>query len=147
MSTTWAMKQKASGQLCGRLNAQGYEQLEGQHYYADSIAAPVTNPNTIQILLTLMCMNLKWQAEIVDVKGAFLQGIFENGKEICIYVPDRMERFYGSRKDVVLQLNVPIYGTKQAASCFYKQLVKRTADCGYKRSKADPCLYFVWKND
>ena len=47
MSMTWAMKQKASGQLRGHLNARGYEQLEGQHYYADSIAAPVTNLNTI----------------------------------------------------------------------------------------------------
>ena len=95
MSTTWAMEQKASGQLRGCLNAQGYEQLEGQHYYADSIAAPVTNPNTIQILLTLMCMNPKWQAEIVDVEGAFLQGKFENGKEMYINVPDGIEKFYG----------------------------------------------------
>ena len=92
-------------------------------------------------------MNPKRQAEIVDVEGAFLQGKFENGKEMYINVPDGMERFYGSRKDVVLRLNVPIYGTKQAASCLYKQLVKQTADCGYKQSKADPCLYFAWKND
>ena len=117
--------------------------MEGQHYYADSIAVPVTNLNTIRILLTLMCMNPKWQAEIVDVKGAFLQGKFKNGKKMYIDVPDGLEKFYGSQKDVVMCLNVPIYGTKQAASCFYKQLVKRMADCGYKRSKADPCLYFV----
>ena len=120
--------------------------MEGQHYFADSIAAPVTNPNTICIILTLMCMNPKWKAEIVDVEGAFLQGKFENGEVMYIDVPDGMEEFYGSRKDVGLRLNVPIYGTKQAASCFYKQLVKRTTDRGYQRSKADPCLYFVWKD-
>ena len=95
MSTTWAMKQKASRKLCGRLNAWGYEQLEGQHYYADSIFAPVNNPNTIQILLMPMCMNPKWKAEIVDVEGAFLQGKFKNGEEMYIDVPDRMEKFYG----------------------------------------------------
>ena len=146
MSTTWAMKQKASGQLRGRLNARGYEQLEGQHYYAHLIAATVTNPNTIRILLILMCMNPKWNAEIVNIEGAFLQGEFKNGEEMYIDVPDGMEKFYGSQKDVVLKLNVPIYGTKQAASCFYKQLVKKTKDRGYKRSKADPCLNFVWKH-
>ena len=31
MTTTWAMKKKASGKLCGRLNARGYEQVEGKH--------------------------------------------------------------------------------------------------------------------
>ena len=80
LSMTWAMKQKASGELLGRLNARGFEQLDGQPYYADIIAVPVTNPNTIRILLSLMCMNPKWIAEIVDLKGAFLQGEFENGE-------------------------------------------------------------------
>lgn len=47
MSTTWEMKQKASGQLPRCLNAQGYKPLERQQYYADLIAVPVTNPNTI----------------------------------------------------------------------------------------------------
>jgi hypothetical protein len=45
---TWAMKRKTNGNLRGRLNARGYEQLESKHYYSDLIAAPV-NPNTIQL--------------------------------------------------------------------------------------------------
>ena len=61
-----------------------------------------------------MCMNPNWIAEIVDVEGAFLQGKFENGEVMYIDVPDGMELFYGNHKDVVLHLNVPIYGTKQA---------------------------------
>jgi len=48
MSTTWAMKKKTNGKHRGRLNARGYEQLQGMHYHLDSIAAPVTNPNTIR---------------------------------------------------------------------------------------------------
>ena len=46
----------------------------------------------------------------------------------------------------MLRLNVPIYGTMQAASCFYKELVRRMKDHRYERLKADPCLYFVWKD-
>ena len=42
-------------------------------------------------------------------------------------------------------LNVPIYGTKQAAHCFYQTLVKKVKDRNYNRSKADPCLYYIWQ--
>ena len=92
-------------------------------------------------------MNLRWIAEIIDVKGAFLQSQFEHGEVMYIEVPDGMENYYGKKEDVVLLLNVPIYGTKQAASCFYKTLIKKMKDRGYERSKADPCLYFVWKEN
>lgn len=147
LTTTWAMKKKANGTFRGRLNARGFEQVDGSHFFGDSIAAPVTCPSTIRTLIVLLCMNPKWVARIKDVEGAFLQGKFENGEVIYIEVPDGMEEFYGSRSENVLLLNVPIYGTKQAAHCFYKTLVKRTSERGYQRSKADPCLHFVWHND
>ena len=38
---------------------------------------------------------------------------------------------------------VPLYGTVQAAKCFYRTLVKRAERKGYLRSKADPCLLIV----
>ena len=82
--------------------------------------------------------------DIIDVKGAYLQGQFENGEIMYIEVPDGMEKYYWKKGDMVLHLNVPIYGTKQAASCFYKTLVKKTQNSGYERSKADPCLYIIW---
>jgi hypothetical protein len=88
----------------------------------------------------------KWVVIIIDVEGAFLQGKFTNGEQMHIDVPDGMEKFYGSREDVVLLLNVPIYGTKQAAHCFYQTLVKEVKDRNYERSKADPCLYFLRRN-
>jgi hypothetical protein len=57
-----------------------------------------------------------------------------------------MDKFYGSKEDDVLLLNVPIYGTKQAAHCFCQTLVKKLKDRNYNRSKADPCLYYIWQN-
>ena len=59
-------------------------------------------------------------------------------------IPDGMEEFYGSRASKLLKLNVPIYGTKQAANCFYQRLVEEVEDRNYKRSQADPCLYYSW---
>ena len=61
-----------------------------------------------------------------------------------IEIPNGFHKFYG--KDEVLKLSVPIYGTKQAALCFYKTLVKKVTERKYERSKADPCLYFSWKD-
>jgi hypothetical protein len=66
---------------------------------------------------------------------------------MCIDVPDVMDKFYGSQDDVVLLLNVPIYGTKQAAHCFYQTLVKKVKDRNYNRLKADPCLYYIQKSN
>ena len=48
------MKKTTNGEVHRRLNARGFEQVDGQLFYVDIIAAPVTNPNTIQILLTLV---------------------------------------------------------------------------------------------
>ena len=47
LTTTWAIKLKSNGTCRGRLNARGYEQVNGSHYASDSIAAPVTNLITV----------------------------------------------------------------------------------------------------
>jgi hypothetical protein len=57
LTTTWTMNLKSNGTLRGRLNAHGYEQVHESHYVSDSIAAPVINPITVQIILMLYCMN------------------------------------------------------------------------------------------
>ena len=143
MSTTWAMKKKTNSKHRGRL---GCEQLEGKHYHSDSIAAPVTNPNTICNVWTLLAMIPEWVAIVIDVEGAFLQRRFTNGKKIHIDVPDGMDKFNGRREDIVSLLNMPIYGMKQAHHCFYQTLVKKEKDRNYSRSKTDPCLYFILQN-
>jgi hypothetical protein len=142
LTTTWAMKLKSNGTRRGRLNARGYEQVDGSHYASDSIAAPVTNPITVRIVLMLYCMNRTWISAIIDVEGAFLQGHFANGEELYIEVPDGFHEWYEG--DVVLRMNVPLYGTKQAAYCFFKTFASRIKNLTYKQSKADPCLYFAW---
>jgi hypothetical protein len=55
---------------------------------------------------------------IIDVEGAFLQGRFANGEELYIEVPEGFHKWYEG--DIVLRMNVPLYGTKQAAYCFFK---------------------------
>ena len=60
-------------------------------------------------------MNPGWTSAIINVEGAFLQGHFENGKELYMEVPYGFESHYSA--DVVLHMNILIYGTKQAVHC------------------------------
>ena len=100
LTTTWAFKIKSNGTHQGRFNTRGYEQVDGRHYAPDSIAMPVTNPITVQIVLMLWCVNPGWISAIIDVEGAFLQGKFENGKELYMEVPNVFKEHYSG--DVVL---------------------------------------------
>ena len=144
LKTVWAMKRKSNGTFRGRMNAAGYAQVSGEQYLPDSISAPVTNGQSARTLMTLYCMNPDWTAFIVDVEGAFLQGRFNaDEKPIFIRVPEGFERWYPG--DVALRLNVPIYGTKQAAHCFYTRLAEVLREHGkLERSSADSCLFYVW---
>jgi hypothetical protein len=77
IDTMWAMNKKSRGTLRGRGNVQGFKQVKGQHYDGSSISAPVTNGVTIRIASTLMLAS-GGIAHVVNVKGAFLYGKFED---------------------------------------------------------------------
>ena len=84
-----------------------------------------------------------WIAKIVDVKGAFLHGEFEEDDEpIYMGVPQGFESHY--EDDVVLLLGRTIYGLKNAARAFWKELLKAFSKMDCERSQADPCMYFQW---
>jgi hypothetical protein len=57
-------------------------------------------------------------------------------------VPEGFEEFYGAY--VLLLLLQTIYGLKQAAMAFWRELVKALPDMNFKISAADPCLYHCW---
>jgi hypothetical protein len=139
----WAMKKKANGIFRARLVGRGFCQVDGEHYDSASISSPVTNDTTIRIILTLMVMMLG-DGRVCDVHGAFLHGLFQDDEEIYMRVPEGLEEHYG--KDVVLLLKKTIYGLKQSARAFWRELLKAMTSMGFERSAADPCLYFKWVN-
>jgi hypothetical protein len=83
-----------------------------------------------------------WLGLIVDVKGTFLHGDFEDGEVIYMKVPHGFEKFYPD--DVVLKLKKCIYGLKQAAMAFWHQLLLCMKSMGVACSTTDPCLYHKW---
>jgi hypothetical protein len=135
--------------LWARINARGFEQIDGQHYFSDSVLSPVSNPLTVRMLCMLCAMNPEWEVCVINVEGPFLQGKFQNGEAMYMEVPDGngMEQYYGSCKDVVFRMLVPIYGTKQAAECSYQELVKRSKEKGYERTNADFTLFKLWTKE
>ena len=43
-------------------------------------------------------------------------------------------------------MNIPIYGTKQAAHFSYEVLVNKVKEGNWNQSKVDPCLHYSWMN-
>ena len=142
LSSTWAMKKKANGTLRARMVARGYEQIDGMHYDSSSIAAPVTNELSIRIMMVLALM-AGWAMKIVDIKGAFLRGEFEEGSDpVYLEIPQGFEKYYP--KNCVLRLLRTLYGLSEAAMAFWKQMLKAFEYMEFNRSRADPCLYYKW---
>ena len=56
LSTTWEMKKKESGVFRARLNARGFEKIEGMHYDAASISSPVATDVSIRIAMVMGLM-------------------------------------------------------------------------------------------
>ena len=64
-----------------------------------------------------------WIAKIVDKKGAFLHGELDEGTDrVYMAVPEVFEKHYDNQ--VVLLLLKTIYGLKNAAKAFWKELFK-----------------------
>ena len=133
------MKKKSNGTLHGRINVRGFKQVEGQHYNASSISAPVTNGMTIKLVLVLMLAS-GGIAHVADVKGALLHGKFDDGEKIYIKITLGFKEFYDN--DRVLLPKKCLYGLRQAAMAFYRRLLAAATKIGLKRSSADPCLYY-----
>ena len=76
----------------------------------------MTNDPIIRIVLVLMLL-ADWMARINDVKGVFLKGNFEDGKETFMEVPQGMEHHYWGL--AILRLLKPIFGLKQTALLFW----------------------------
>ena len=109
MDSVWAMKKKNNGTLCDR-----------QHFNGITISSRVTNAVTIRIVLVLMAV-AKMMAHIVDVKGAFLHGEFENGEKVYMTILRGFEKHFPD--GCVILLLKCLYGLKQAARAFLRQLL------------------------
>ena len=68
-------------------------QVDGEHYILDDISSPDTNEATICVVLVLSVI-FHWTNELIDVKGAFLCGNFQEEKPIYMKVPEGFVKYY-----------------------------------------------------
>ena len=141
LSNVWAMKKKASGAFRARLNARGYEQVDGEHYDSHATFAPVASEMTIMIIFVLIIL-ANWVVHVMDVKGAFLLGDFEKDRKMWMTIPKGMESKYPP--GWLIFLGKTLYGTKQAARAFWNKVQEVMKLIQFLRNRADPCLYFAW---
>ncbi len=81
-----------------------------------------------------------WATHIVDVKGAFQKGQFENGEKIYMKITEGMENHYSSTSALLLKKT--LYGLRQAAMQSWRLLLEIMKKMGHERSKVDPCIYY-----
>jgi hypothetical protein len=138
---TLATQKKSNGQYRARLNASGYEHIDGVRYDSTCISSPVTNDATVMILLVLSLI-FGWTAELIGVKGAFLHENFKKEGNVYMDVSEGFEQYYPL--GWLLILLQTIYGLKQAEKSFFVEAENALEDMDYDQSKAAYCLYFSW---
>ena len=86
----------------------------------------------------------KWDAKIVDIDNAFLNGELEH--EIYMTIPEGYtECIEQCEANEALKLEKAICGLVQAAWQFFKNIHDSLLQANFKASEADPCL--VYKED
>ena len=92
------------------MNARGFKQVDGMYYHSHNISFLVVNEVTILVVLVLILF-MQLGGELIDVKGAFLHGDFDDEHEVYMEVPEGFDEQYDRSKVVMLLLKT-IYGLK-----------------------------------
>ena len=99
------------------------------------------NDVTFRVVVARMIIgNMK--AKVIDIDKAFLNGDREH--EIYMKIPDGYDEVINPRvdKEDCLILQKAIYGLVQAARQFWKKIVDKMQEGGFKLSDADSCMLY-----
>ena len=132
-------KVKRNGVYHARLVAKGFSQIPGVDF-TDNYS-PVVNDVTFRTVVARMIIeNMK--GKVVDIDNAFLNGDLEH--EIYMKIPEGYDEVInpGVDKEDCLILQKAIYGLVQAARQFWKKIVDKMQEGGFKLSETDPCMLY-----
>ncbi|VEU33926.1 unnamed protein product [Pseudo-nitzschia multistriata] len=142
--STWAMKKKPDGTFRARNAIRGFMQVDGEHYDSNDKSSPVATEVGIRVCFVLTIVGA-WYQHLVDVEGAFLNGVFQrpDKHKIFMKVPEAYRKWYPSWATFLLLKTQ--YGTVQAALQYYRECCKALAYLKFERNAAEPCVFFKWK--
>ena len=121
-----------------QLVAKGYSQIEGVDY--DEIFSPVVRYETVRITFGLAALEGMYLTGF-DVKAAFLYGKLD--KEIYMKQPEGFT--LKGQEHLVLKLKKSLYGLKQAALAWWKELESFMKTQGFKHAYANVGI-FIYKD-
>lgn len=130
----WVFAMKSDGRKKARFVAKGFTQVFGIDY--ENTFAPVARFESVRNLAAMAALN-GWELHSLDVKTAFLFGELE--EEIYLEQPEGF--VVKGQETKVCRLRKSIYGLKQAALQWNKQLHKSLLEMGFTRSLSDPGTY------
>ncbi|MBW0535399.1 hypothetical protein O181_075114 [Austropuccinia psidii MF-1] len=134
LSTKWVFAKKCNPERYkGRLVARGFRQLQGINF--EETFAPTPTFGALRMLFSIACSK-SWEIRTFDVKVAFLHSLID--KPVYLWPPKGMNMAASS----VLKLKKALYGTKQAARCWWLHLKTILHRIGFKSNGEDPSTYF-----
>ena len=137
----WVYKVKLgpSGQVDqykARYVAKGFKQVEEMDYI--KTFAPSCKPEIFRLLLQLSAKQSHVMHQF-GVKTAFLHSPIE--EEVYLEQPQEFVKQGSDGEKLVCRLKKSIYGLKQAANNWYKELANFLLRQGFTRSRNDYCLF------
>ena len=126
----YKIKENADGTIWkfkARFVGLGYRQRPGVDYDVWGTYAPVTTMSCLKKVIA-RAAHTDMHLFQFDIEGAFL-------------LPKIDKEIYVSYKGVTYKLHRTLYGLKQSAHAWNKELDAHLKSLGFKQSKGDPCLY------
>ncbi|WAR60918.1 hypothetical protein PtB15_13B167 [Puccinia triticina] len=130
----FARKENADGSFRykARYVAKGFNQKEGTDFA--HTFAPTATFTSMRILLSIAAKN-NWPIYNFDFVAAYLNALID--EEVWVQAPEGLDVNVGE----ACLLRSALYGTKQAARCWWKHLSGTLADLGYTSSYYDSSVY------
>jgi hypothetical protein len=117
-----------------RYVAKGFNQVMGSN--CNKTYAPTASLNTLRLLLSI-AQSKDFPTATFDISSAYLYSPTE--EEVYIQPPVEIVPEW---KGKIMRLKKAMYGTRQAARCWWKFFSGKVASFGFTASKLEPSLYY-----
>ncbi|MBW0517980.1 hypothetical protein O181_057695 [Austropuccinia psidii MF-1] len=139
LSTKWVFTKKTKPQrFKSRLVARSFRQIHGINF--EETFAPTPTFGVLRMLFSISCEHA-WPIFTFDVKVAFLHSLIN--KPVYLWPPKGVKTLPHS----VLKLKKALYGTKQAAQCWWIHLENISHSIGFTSNGEDQSTYSYDSDD
>ena len=109
----------------------------------DGLLQSPTLSQTGRMLLMQLIATHKWDLQLGDIKGAFLEAGELPAKFRPLFARQPPGGIPGVPPDAILEVVGNVYGQNDAPLAWHRTFDSEAVTVGWERSKFDPCLYFL----